>query len=313
MTEPVTVLSHVPLPLLGAVRERFPDVALVSIPEVGLLEPGVRGDVLLTQAWGSPNLAAVMERGVRWVHGYGTGVNDFPFEALGGVPLTCSRGASGIPIAEWVLAAMLAFEKRFPESFVQTPEEWKISGLGGLYGRTLALIGFGGIGQAVAQRALPFGMRVLAKRRSGGASPVEGVTLAGSWKELLGEADHVVVAAPATPETHHLVGRERFAEMKPGAHLVNVARGALVDQEALREALDAGRVAAATLDVAEPEPPPAGHWLYTHPRVRLSPHISWSMPGALALLLDPFLENLARFRDGAELLARDRVDLARGY
>jgi phosphoglycerate dehydrogenase-like enzyme len=273
----------------------------------------VRGDVLLTQAWGSPNLAEVMKRGVRWVHGYGTGVNEFPFEALAGVPLTCSRGASGIPIAEWVLAAMLAFEKRFPESFVKRPEDWKISGLGGLFGRTLGLIGLGGIGQAVAQRALPFGMRVVAMRRRAGASPVDGVRLVRSWKELLGEADHVVVAAPATPDTRHLVGRERFAEMKPGAHLVNVARGALVDPEALREALDSGTLGAATLDVAEPEPPPAGHWLYSHPRVRLSPHISWSMPGALGLLLEPFLDNLARFQKGEALLARDRDDLPRGY
>jgi phosphoglycerate dehydrogenase-like enzyme len=309
----LTVLSHVPLALLRPVRERLPDISLVQIPEQGPLEPDVRGDVLLTQAWGSPNLAEVMKRGVRWVHGYGTGVNEFPFEALAGVPLTCSRGASGIPIAEWVLAAMLAFEKRFPESFVKRPEDWKISGLGGLFGRTLGLIGLGGIGQAVAQRALPFGMRVVAMRRRGGASPVDGVRLVRSWKELLGEADHVVVAAPATPDTRHLVGRERFAEMKPGAHHVNVARGALVDPEALREALDSGTLGAATLDVAEPEPPPAGHWLYSHPRVRLSPHISWSMPGALALLLEPFLDNLARFQKGEALLARDRVDLTRGY
>jgi phosphoglycerate dehydrogenase-like enzyme len=309
----LTVLSHVPLALLWPVRERLPDISLVQIPEQGPLEPDVRGDVLLTQAWGSPNLAEVMKRGVRWVHGYGTGVNEFPFEALAGVPLTCSRGASGIPIAEWVLAAMLAFEKRFPESFVNRPEDWKLSGLGGLFGRTLALIGLGGIGQAVAQRALPFGMRVVAMRRRGGASPVDGVRLVRSWKELLGEADHVVVAAPATPDTRHHVGRERFAEMKPGAPHVNVARGALVDPEALREALDSGTLGAATLDVAEPEPPPAGHWLYSHPRVRLSPHISWSMPGALALLLEPFLDNLARFQKGEALLARDRVDLTRGY
>jgi phosphoglycerate dehydrogenase-like enzyme len=295
------------------VRERFPEATLVQIPEEGPLEADVRGDVLLTQAWGSPNLADVMQRGIRWVHGYGTGVNEFPFEALAGIPLTCSRGASGIPIAEWVLAAMLAFEKRFPESFVNRPVDWKISGLGGLFGRTLALIGLGGIGQAVAQRALPFGMRVLAMRRSRSASPVEGVRLVNSWKELLGEADHVVVAAPATPETRHLVGRARFEEMKPGAHLVNVARGALVDQDALREALDSEQLAVATLDVAEPEPPPEGHWLYTHPRVRLSPHISWSMPGALELLLEPFLDNLACFQKGEPLLERDRVDLARGY
>jgi phosphoglycerate dehydrogenase-like enzyme len=123
----------------------------------------------------------------------------------------------------------------------------------------------------------------------------------------------LVIAAPSTPETRHLIGREALTHVKRGVHLVNVARGALVDQEALREALDDGRVARASLDVVEPEPPAAGHWLYTHPRVRLSPHTSWNMPGALDILLEPFLENLARWQAGKPLLARDLVDVSRGY
>ncbi|MFI5217170.1 MAG: NAD(P)-dependent oxidoreductase, partial [Candidatus Limnocylindria bacterium] len=99
--------------------------------------------------------------------------------------------------------------------------------------------------------------------------------------------------------------------VKPGVHLVNVARGELIDQDALRRALDDGRVGLASLDVAHPEPLPAGHWLYHHPRVRFSPHVSWSMPGAFDLLIEPFLENLRRFRSGEPLL--HRVDLASGY
>lgn len=313
MSAAITVLSHIPITLLGPLLKGFPDVSVVQVPEQEPLAAGVRGDVLLTQAWGSPNLADVMSRGVRWVHAYGTGVNKFPLAALGGVPLTCSRGGSGIPIAEWVLAAMLSFEKRFPESFIHEPEDWKYFALGGLWGRTLGLIGFGGIAQEVAKRALAFGMRVRALRRSKGASPLAGVELMHSLPELLGDADHLVIAAPATPETRHLVNRESLACVKRGVHLVNVSRGALVDQDALREALDDGRVACATLDVAEPEPLPAGHWLYAHPRVRLSPHTSWAMPGALDMLLEPFLENFARWQSGKPLLARDLVDIARGY
>jgi phosphoglycerate dehydrogenase-like enzyme len=310
---PVTVLTHVPVPLLGPLRARFPDVALLQIPERGPLDPSARGDVLLTQAWGSPNLVEVMARGVRWVHAYGTGVNAFPFAALGEAPLTCSRGGSGIPIAEWVLAALLSFEKRFPHSFVHDAASWRISGLGGLWRRTLALVGFGGIAQEVAKRALPFGMRVRALRRGAGASPLAAVEMARTLSDLLADADHVVIAAPATAETRHLIGHEALAAVKRGVHIVNVSRGELIDQDALRAALDDGRVAAATLDVAEPEPPPEGHWLYTHPRVRLSPHISWSMPGALDILLEPFLDNLTLWRSGRPLLARDLVDRDRGY
>ncbi len=312
MSAPLTVLSHVPIQVLAPLLKRFPDVSVVQIPENEPVPAGVRGEVLLTQAWGAPNLVEAMARGVRWVHAYGTGVNRFPFDALGGVPLTCSRGGSGIPIAEWVLAVMLAFEKRLPDAFVHDASAWRYRELGSLHGRTLALVGFGGIAREVAKRALPFGMRIRALRRSEGGA-MHGVELVRSLPDVLAGADHVVVAAPATAETHHLIGREALRLVKPGVHLVNVARGALVDQEALREALDDGRVACASLDVTEPEPLTAGHWLYTHPRVRLSPHISWNMPGSLEILLEPFLDNLARWKAGKSLLERDLVDLTRGY
>lgn len=307
------ILSHVPTGLLSELPERFPSVEIEPIPEQGALPTDTRGEVLLTYAWGSPNAGDVMRRGIRWVHAYGTGVDAFPFEVLGEAPLTCSRGASAVPISEWVLAVMLAAEKKLPEAWVcEPPERWSVGlSLGGLRGRTLGLLGFGGIGRAVAERALAFGMRVLAHRRTSRESPMPGVEGVPDLESLLAASDHLVVAAPATPETRHLLSREAFSRIKPGAHLVNVARGELVDQEALREALDAGSVALASLDVVEPEPLPKGHWLYTHPKVRLSAHTSWSGPGALDDLLEPFLENLRRYLDGEPLAYR--VDVELGY
>jgi phosphoglycerate dehydrogenase-like enzyme len=307
------VLSHLPAGILAPLRERFPSVRVQVVPERGAIPAGAEGEILLTQAWGSENFAEVVKRGVRWVHAYGTGVNAFPFDALEGRPLTCSRGASAIPISEWVLAMVLAAEKRLPEAWVhEPPERWSVGfPLGGVHGRTLGLIGLGGIGLAVAERALAFGMDVVAHRRSGRASPLPGVRIANDLPDLLACADHLVVAAPATSETRALLDADAFAAVKRGVHLVNVARGELVDQEALREALDDGRVGLASLDVTVPEPLPAGHWLYTHPRVRLSPHISWSAPGALDWLLDPFLEDLRHYLDGEPLV--HLVDLELGY
>src|SRR4030095_7736526 len=90
--------------------------------------------------------------------------------------------------------------------------------------------------------------------------------------------------------------------IKPGIHFINVARGALVDHDALRAALDIGRVAMASLDAVEPEPVPEGHWLYSPPRVRLSPHVSWSMPGAAERLVETFIDNVRRYRAGEPLL-----------
>jgi phosphoglycerate dehydrogenase-like enzyme len=309
---PLRVLSHLPAALVRRASAEIPGVEVLEVPERGAVDPALRGEVLLTPAWGSPNLALVLERGVRWVHAFGTGVDAFPFEALGERVLSCSRGASAIPIAEWVLAVMLAAEKNLPAQWISAPpERWSQARLGGLRGRTLGLVGFGGIGRAVAERAQPFGMRVLALRRTSVPSPLPGVEMARDLDALLAEADHLVLAAPATAETRHLLDARAFSRVKRGVHLVNVSRGELVDHDALREALDAGRVGLASLDVADPEPLPAGHWLYTHSRVRLSPHTSWSMPGALDRLLDPFLENLRRYRAGEPLL--HVVDRELGY
>ena len=266
--------------------------------------------VVLPDDWNEVAVAITDE--VRWVHVLAAGVDKFPLELVGDRVLTCSRGASSPAIAEFVLATMLAFEKQLPEAWVQEPPaHWNLMGLGGLRGKTLGLVGVGAIGTEVARRALAFDMDVVALRRTDGPMPVAGMQRAGSLHELLAQSDHVVVAAPATPATHHLIDAAALAATKAGAHLVNVARGALVDQDALRAALDSGTIARASLDVVEPEPLPAGHWLYTHPKVRLSPHVSWSSPGTIERTIDLFADNLRRWR--ADQPLHGTVDVAAGY
>jgi phosphoglycerate dehydrogenase-like enzyme len=226
--------------------------------------------------------------------------------------VTCARGASAIPISEFVLAAMLAFEKRLPETWIEAPpEHWNFARLGWLNTRTLGLVGLGGIGVAIAERALPFGMRVQALRRRPEPSPIEGVEVVRSIEDLLPEADHLVLAAPATHRTRQLLNTETLKLVKPGVHLVNIARGALVDQDALRDALDDDRVAMATLDTVDPEPLPEGHWMYSHPKVRLSAHVSWASPAGLDRTLEIFIDNLRRYVEGEPLL--HVVDAEEGY
>jgi phosphoglycerate dehydrogenase-like enzyme len=154
-------------------------------------------------------------------------------------------------------------------------------------------------------------MRVLAVRRSTGPTEVPGVVQVNGILELVSQADHLVLAAPLTPATRHVIDRNVLTHARPGLHIVNVARGALIDDDALLDALDAGLVARATLDVTEPEPLPAGHRYYQHPRVRLSPHASVHTPRTPERFAAKFAENLARFLAGATLL--DRVDFGRGY
>jgi phosphoglycerate dehydrogenase-like enzyme len=305
-------LSHLPARAFARFADDFPGVEFVEVPTEGPLPPDIHGEALLTFTWGSPNMQQVLERGVRWIHTLGTGIDGFPTDVVGDRVLTCARGASAVPMAEWTLAMMLAFEKGLPETWVtDAPETWNMARLGGLHGRTVGLVGLGGIGEAIAERALCFGMHVRAIRRSDRPSPIPEVEIAPDLADLLASADHLILVAPSTPETKHLIGTDAFASMKAGVHLVNIARGALVDQEALRPALDAGHVARASLDVADPEPLPAGHWLYTHPRVFLSPHVSWSMPGAFDVLLDSFAQNLRRYVTGQPL--EGIVNLAAGY
>jgi len=292
------------------------EVMRAAVPDVEVIDAGaepppsdLRADVLFG-GWG-PYTLEYAER-VGWVHLAGTGIDSFPLELFDGRTVTNARGASAIPIAEFVLAGMLAFEKHLPETWIEEPpEHWNFAPLGWLNTRTLGLVGLGGIGVAIAERALPFGMKVRALRRRPEPSPLEGVEVVGSLEELLPEADHLVLAAPATPRTRHLINAESLALVKPGVHLVNIARGALVDQDALRVALDDGRVAMASLDTVDPEPLPEGHWLYSHPKVRLSAHVSWASPAGMERTLEIFVDNLRRHAAGEQVL--HVVDADEGY
>jgi phosphoglycerate dehydrogenase-like enzyme len=304
----------VPVRVLNELGARVGDQIRAAVPEVDVVDLGpdsdpaeVTGDVLFG-GWGPRSY----EYDVPWVQLSGTGVDKVPPELLRGRVVTCARGASAVPISEFVLGAMLAFEKRFPDVWLrEPPEHWNFAKLGGLKDRTVGIVGFGGIGVAVAQRALPFGMRVLAHRRTDAPSPLDGVEMSTSLEAVLAASDHLVLAVPLTPRTEHLLDTDAFARVKPGIHLVNIARGRLVDQDALRVALDDERVAMATLDTVDPEPLPAGHWLYSHPKVRVSAHISWASHLGMGSTVELFVENLRRRVAGEPL--QDVVDAEQGY
>jgi phosphoglycerate dehydrogenase-like enzyme len=290
-----------------------PGVEVVDLAYEAAPPADLRGEILFAAWHGSPVFDHLDALGVEWMHLPGTGIDGWPREVLERRTVTCARGASAIPIAEFVLASMLAFEKAMPRVWLsEPPEQWNIDRLGELSGKTLGLVGLGGIGAAVARRALAFDMRVRAlRRRRGAGTPVAGVELAFDLDDLLATADHVVLAAPATAATNELIDERALSVVKPGVHLVNIARGALVDQDALRVALDDGRVAMASLDTVDPEPLPAGHWLYSHPQVRVSAHVSWSSPHAFDRVIDMFVVNLRRYLSGEPL--EGVIDLDEGY
>ncbi|MGE0816885.1 MAG: D-2-hydroxyacid dehydrogenase [Vicinamibacterales bacterium] len=260
---------------------------------------------------------------LRWVHTSAVAVGTLCLDALAarGVAVSNSRGIQSTPIAEHVFALLLAMTRRLPLAFErQRQARWSQNEFGGpslpsvLRGRTLGVVGLGSIGTEVARLGTAFGMRVVATRRDPArpAPPgVERVWGPEGLDALLAEADVVVVAAPLTGETEALLDRERLGRMKPGARLVNIARGQLVDGEALADAVAGGRLAGAALDVFAEEPLPPESPLWRTPNVIVTPHTSGFRADHWFEVVDLFARNVRRWERGAPLLWA--VDPARGY
>lgn len=314
MTQELHLVTQLDFPGLAEQITAQGPVRITHLPMGEPLPPDLQGDALLTVAVGNPQLPQLLEarHGFRWIHVFGTGVDGFPLDQVGERLLTCSRGATAEPIAEWVAAMLLSAAKRLPESWISAPPaQWHMASLSSLRGATLGLVGLGSIGEAVAAHGLHFGMQVQALVRRPRSAPPPGIQLVDSLPRLLASSDHVVVAAPATAATRHMINADSLAHARPGLHLINVARGSLVEQEALHAALEDGRIGLASLDVVDPEPLPDGHWLYSHPRVRLSPHVSWSAPDVFGQLLQRFIDNIGRYLRDEPLAGV--VDVAAGY
>jgi phosphoglycerate dehydrogenase-like enzyme len=314
---PVTVGLYLPKGVgvglhraLERALSRREDVDLVDLPEDGT-PPARPIEVLITAPWqAGPNAPAWFDS-VRWVHTLSAGVDSAPRWMLGAPTVTCSRGVHAPQISEWVITALLTELGPAPwitEPVDRTtlPNDRRL-----LAGSTLGIVGLGAIGQAVAQRALALDMALVAIRHRDLPSPVDGVRVVRALGDLLEVSDALLVSAASTSASRHLIDEAALQQVKPGVHILNVARGGLIDHDALHRALDDGRVRAASLDVSDPEPPPAGHWLYTHPRVRLSPHTS-ALAADLPHQLDArFLANFERYQAGEPLVGL--VDLTLGY
>jgi len=238
--------------------------------------------------------------GAQWVHLVSSGIDFYPRWLFNGPPVTTSRGSAADNLAEFALAAIFAASKHLPDIWVKDAQ-WQFTALRPLKGTTLGLLGFGAIGASLAQKALALGLKVVALRQSTTPFGLDGVEAANNIHDLFARADHLVVVAPLTEATRHIIDRKVLASAKPGLHLINIARGGLLDQQALLHALDNGQIGLASLDVTEPEPLPDGHPLYSHPRVRLSPHTSAISTNSKEEIADTFLANLERYVAGLEL------------
>jgi phosphoglycerate dehydrogenase-like enzyme len=243
--------------------------------------------------------------GVRWVQLPSAGVELWLDRIDGDRAWTSAAGAYGRPVAEHALMLMLAGARQLA-TFARATS-WSRPPLAPLDGATVLIVGAGGIGRALIELLEPLRVEVLAVTRRGRDGTIPADRLGDVWPR----AHHVVIAAPATAGTRHIVGAAELEAMRDDAWLVNVARGSLIDTDALVEALRSGAIGGAALDVTDPEPLPDGHPLWREPRALITPHVANPDATLRRYLAELVRENVARFGAGEELLAR--IDPDAGY
>jgi phosphoglycerate dehydrogenase-like enzyme len=258
---------------------------------------------------------------LKWIQSQSAGVEfvaRVPEIVESDIILTNTRGAHGPSIGEHTMALLLAMTRHIPESLEQQRRKhWE---RGRLYktareinGLTMGIIGFGALGRGIAQRALGFEMNLIAvdAQAINGEPLVDEVWPVSRLDELLTLADVVVVSAPLTPETKHLLDETKLRLMKPDAYLIVVSRGGIVDETALVKLLNDGAFAGVGIDVTEQEPLPPESPLWEAPRLILTPHLAGASAPKERRVIEIFRENLIRYQNGDPML--NVVDKAKGY
>ena len=313
---------QIPAEAVETLRQRFPRLTFIHATDDESRARGLEeADIAFTWILNAADFARA--RKLRWVHSSAVAVETFCLADMfaRGVIVSNSRGIQAAPIAEHVMAVLLALAKQLP--FVidsQRQARWAQNDFVGgrlpwlLKGKTLGLIGVGTIGSEIAQRAGAFGMTVIAMRRRadrGGVLGVDRMMPSTELPTLLEQSDALVVAAPLTAETQNLIGAREFARMKQGAVLINVGRARIIDHAALVDALESGHLGGASLDVFPQEPLPASDRLWKLPNVILTPHTSGFRQGHWNDVIDLFSENLTRYINGEPVKFRVLPEL--GY
>jgi phosphoglycerate dehydrogenase-like enzyme len=310
----------------GAMSDRIlaaaPGARLIPVSADGVADEPLDQVEVLMRGWslGGDHLDRFVGRAprLRWIHSVAVGVEAVltPVVRLRDLTITNGRGVFDQPIGEYVLTMILATCRRLPQLLeLQRERTWQPIEAVELGQTTIGLVGLGGIGCEVAKLAAPFGPRIVAvRRRPGVGETPAGVEVVGgldALPELLAMSDFVVLALPLTAETESVINADVLRSARPGSWLINVARGALVDERALVRALRDGPLGGAILDTFREEPLPENSPLYRFPNCIVTPHTSWSSRAVIDRTLDVFCDNLRLYRAGKPL--NYLVDPAAGY
>ncbi len=250
---------------------------------------------------------------LKWLNSIYAGVDGMPLAQLNaqGTVVTNGAGINAITIAEYVVMGMLAVAKGYRDVVrAQDRREWLLDSPGKveLFGSKALLLGYGAIGKLIEERLKPLGVDVTVVRRTPGPTSLA----PDAWRARLDQFDWVILAVPATPETENMIGADELATMKQSATLINIARGSVVEQDALVKALQDKQIGAAFLDVTTPEPLPSDHPLWSLDNAHITMHLSGRAQDKMFIRsAQRFLENLARYRSGEPL--SPMVNLELGY
>ena len=306
MTEVTVLIAHkVPASHVAALRARFSGVRFVHLAEDGAApEAGQDAEVLLRCAMPKDVLKRVVDNAprLRWLHTCTAGFDWLMIPSVVERGLTISRSARAYnePIAECVLAYILYVAKRLPHMLAaQADRRWAPIDPDELTGQTVGVVGAGSIGSEVAKRCQAFGMRTLGLKRT--PAPVDffdRVMPPDALPALLEQSDYVVLACPLTTETRGMLGAAQLRHMKPTAHLINIARGALLVEADFIQAMREGWIAGAYLDAFVQEPLPPDSPLWDLPNTVVTPHYSYRSPHGMDRIVEEFAANLARYLAG---------------
>jgi phosphoglycerate dehydrogenase-like enzyme len=253
---------------------------------------------------------------LRWIHTTGAGVDQLlPLDGLrDDLVLTNSSGIHGDKAAEFVQMALLMLNAQLPAVLqAQREHRWDARLTSPIQGKIVLVIGFGDLGLAACRASRALGLHIIALNRSGRgpADPADTLTSITELDEWLPKADFVVLTAPSTPATRHILSAQRLAGMRPGAGVINMSRAALIDHAALYERLRSGTCGGAILDVFDPEPLPSHSEAWDVPGLVVTPHISCDVPDYNQRVLDLWFSNFARLLDGEPMM--NVVDRQLGY
>jgi len=314
MTKTVAVLSGLLKPLIA---DRLPDWLharfYASVEEMHALAPEAEIG-WFDMEYKPPMVEAIRRAGkLKWLNSIYAGLDHLPLDLLRerGVTVTNGAGINAITIAEYVVMGMLTMAKGYREVVhAQDRHEWLLDSPGKveLYGSKALLLGYGAIGKLIEERLKAFAVDVAVVRRS----PGPGTLGPDEWRAQLGAFDWVILAVPATAETENMIGAAELAAMKPTARIVNIARGSVIDEPALVEALKAKTIAEAFLDVTVDEPLPPENVLWDLPNAHVTMHLSGRAQDKMFVRsAQRFLENLNRYHAGEPL--SPVVNLSLGY